>query len=156
MREKSLTPDAIRGFYLPRGIAGVNKNTDQSEIALEFVKYLLSQEVQSAQLDDGFPVLERALRDKKSEVDSEYAASFYMMSSWNLEGEMIELEAGFPTTEEVEALIQLCGTLTVPAEQERIIWNIYQEEADQYLGGAADAQTAAENIARKVDTYLAE
>ena len=46
--------------------------------------------------------------------------------------------------------------MTRPAEQERIIWNLYQEEADQYLGGGIDAETAAENIARKVDTYLAE
>lgn len=156
MRSKSLTPETIRGFYLPEGVAAINKNTDQAEIALEFVKYLFSREVQSAQLDDGFPVLERALQDKKSEVDSEYAESYYIMSSWDFEGETIELEAVFPTMEEVEELLRLCGTLSVPAEQERIIWNIYQKEADQYLAGAADAQTAAENIARKVDTYLAE
>ena len=33
---------------------------------------------------------------------------------------------------------------------------IYQEEADKYLEGSADAEEAAENIAQKVDTYLAE
>lgn len=156
MREKSLTPDTVQGFYIPEGVAGVNQNTDQMELALEFVKYLFSQEVQSAQLDDGFPVLESALQDKKNELGTEYADSYYMMSSWNFEDEQIELESGFPTLEEVEELIRLCGTLTTPAEQERIIWNIYQEEADQCLGGAVDAQTAAKNIAQKVDTYLAE
>ncbi len=156
MRQKNLTPETVRGFYQPMGVVGINQNTDQMETAKEFVTYLLSQEVQSAQLDDGFPVLESALQNKKSEADSDYASNFYMMSSWNLEGEEIQLEAGFPTVEEVEDLIKMCGTLIRPAEQERIIWNLYQEEADQYLGGSVDAETAAENIARKVDTYLAE
>ncbi len=156
MRQKSLTPETIRGFYQPVGVVGINQNTAQMEMAKEFVTYLLSQEVQSAQLDDGFPILESALQDKKDEVNSDYASSFYMMSSWNFEGEKLELEANFPTVEEVEGFIEMCGTLTRPAEQERIIWNLYQEEADQYLGGEIDAETAAENIARKVDTYLAE
>ena len=156
MRQENLTPESVQGFYQPRGVVGINQNTAQMEIAEEFVKYLFSQEVQSAQLDDGFPVLEAALQDKKREAESDYAANYYMMSSWDFGGEKIELEAGFPTAEEVGAFIQMCGTLTRPAKQERIIWNLYQEEADQYLGGEIDAEAAAENIARKVDTYLAE
>ena len=156
MRQENLTPESVQGFYQPRGVVGINQNTAQMEIAEEFVKYLFSQEVQSAQLDDGFPVLEAALQDKKREAESDYAANYYMMSSWDFGGEKIELEAGFPTAEEVGAFIQMCGTLTRPAKQERIIWNLYQEEADQYLEGAVDAKTAAKNIARKVDTYLAE
>ena len=63
MRQKSLTPETIRGFYQPVGVVGINQNTAQMEMAREFVAYLLSQEVQSAQLDDGFPVLESALQD---------------------------------------------------------------------------------------------
>lgn len=156
MRQENLTPESVQGIYQPRGVAGINQNTAQMETAKEFVKYLFSQEVQSAQLDDGFPVLEAALQDKKSEADSDYASSYYMMASWNFEGEQIELEAGFPTAEEVEDFIRICGTLDRPAKQERIIWNLYQEEADQYLGGAIDVETAAKNFARKVDTYLAE
>ena len=152
-----MTPDTIQGIYLPKGIVGVNRNTSQPEIANDFVKYLFSEEVQGAQLDDGFPVLKSALSDKKNEVGSEYADSYYMMSSWNFEGEEpIELEAGYPTLEEVEDLIQKCDSLTTPSEQNRVIWNLYQEEADQFMKGLIDAAEAAENVARKVDTYLAE
>lgn len=156
MRQQNLTPDTIQGIYLPKSIAGINKNTNQPEIAREFVKYLLSQEVQSVQLDDGFPVLKSALADRKNEVGSEYADSYYMMSSWNFEGEEIVLEATYPTLEEVEALIQKCDSLTTPSEQNRVIWNLYQEEANQFMKGTIDAATAAKNVAQKVDTYLAE
>ncbi len=157
MRQQNLTADTIRGFYLPMGIAGVNQNTSQPELAKNFVKYLFSQEVQCAQLDDGFPVLKSAMEEKKQEVNSEYAQSFFMTSSWNFDNEApIMLEAGYPTMEEVEGFVQKCDSLTAPAEQNRVIWNLYQEEAEQYLTGNTDAATAAQNVAQKVDTYLAE
>ena len=79
------------------------------------------------------------------------------MSSWNIDGEEpIEIEAGYPTLEEVEDLIAKCHTLSRPAVQDYVIWNIYQTEADACIGGSTDAKTAAKNIAQKVDTYLAE
>lgn len=156
MRQQNLTSDTIQGIYLPKGIVGINKNTSQPETADNFVKYLFSEEVQGAQLDDGFPVLKPALADRKNEVSSKYADSYYMTSSWNFEGEEIVLEAGYPTLEEVEDLIQKCESLTTPSEQNRVIWNLYQEEADQFMRGTIDAATAARNVAQKVDTYLAE
>lgn len=156
MRRLSLTPDTIRGFYLPGVIAGVNKNTSQTETASEFVKYLFSPEVQGAQLEDGFPVLKSALNDRKNEAGSEYAEIFSMMSSMTFDDEVVELEAGYPTVDEVEDLMQKCDTLDTPSEQNRVIWNLYQEEADQFMEGNIDAATAARNVAQKVDTYLAE
>ena len=66
------------------------------------------------------------------------------------------MSAGYPTMDEIEKLIELCKTLKNPAVQDCVLWNIYQTEADQCLEGSIDAETAAKNIAQKVDTYLAE
>ena len=63
---------------------------------------------------------------------------------------------GYGVIQEVEALTEMSGTLNRPMVQNRVVWNIYQEEADKYLEGSTDAEEAAENIAQKVDTYLAE
>lgn len=157
MRQMELTADSVNEMYLPIGTAGINQNSRQKELAEEFVKYLFSEEVQSAQLDDGFPVLASALDKQKDEADSGYAQLFSGMSSWNFEGEEeIVIETGYPSVEEVESLIKMCKSLTKPAEQDRVIWNIYQEAADQYLEGSVDAETAAGNVAQKVDMYLAE
>ncbi len=157
MRQLNLSPDTLKEFYVPTGIVGINKNTQQKELAEEFVKYLFSQEIQEKQSDDGLPVLETALDKIKDEVNAEYAQNYSIMSSWNIDGEEpIEIEAGYPTLEEVEDLIAKCHTLSRPAVQDYVIWNIYQTEADACLGGSTDAKTAAKNIAQKVDTYLAE
>ncbi len=157
MRQLNLSPDTLKEFYVPTGIVGINKNTQQKELAEEFVKYLFSQEIQEKQSDDGLPVLETALDKIKNEVNTEHAQNYSIMSSWNIDGEEpIEIEAGYPTLEEVEDLIAKCHTLSRPAVQDYVIWNIYQTEADACIGGSTDAKTAAKNIAQKVDTYLAE
>lgn len=157
MRQMNLSPNILNGFYIPRGIVGINKGTKQKEIAEEFVKYLFSSEVQGKPVGDGLSVLESALGGLKEELASEYASGLITMSSWKFGGEEdIVLDVSYPTEEEVDGLIAMCHTLEKPATQDCVIWNIYQAEADECLGGNTDAETAAKNIAQKVDTYLAE
>ena len=157
MRKMSLSPDTLEGLYIPKGIVGINKDTKQKEIAEEFVKYLFSPEVQGKPVGDGLSVLESGMGILKEELASEYATGLVTMSSWKFEGEEeIVLDVSYPTEEEVDGLITICRTLKKPATQDCVIWNIYQTEADECLGGNIDAKTAAKNIAQKVDTYLAE
>ena len=157
MRQMGLSPDTLEGLYIPKGIVGINKDTKQKEIAEEFVKYLFSPEVQGKPVGDGLSVLESGMGILKEELASEYATGLVTMSSWKFEGEEeIVLDVSYPTEEEVDGLITICRTLEKPATQDCVIWNIYQTEADECLGGNVDAKTAAKNIAQKVDTYLAE
>ena len=157
MRKMSLSPDTLEGLYIPKGIVGINKDTKQKEITEEFVKYLFSPEVQGKPVGDGLSVLESGMGILKEELASEYATGLVTMSSWKFEGEEeIVLDVSYPTEEEVDGLITICRTLKKPATQDCVIWNIYQTEADECLGGNVDAKTAAKNIAQKVDTYLAE
>ncbi len=157
MRQMGLSPDTLEGLYIPKGIVGINKDTKQKEIAEEFVKYLFSPEVQGKPVGDGLSVLESGMGILKEELASEYATGLVTMSSWKFEGEEeIVLDVSYPTEEEVDGLITICRTLEKPATQDCVIWNIYQTEADECLGGNIDAKTAAKNIAQKVDTYLAE
>lgn len=157
MRKLKLSPETVKDFYIPKGIVGINSNTGQRELAEEFVKYLFSEEIQGAQLDDGFPVLLSSLENIKAEADSDYAKSLTVGSSWHIDGEgSLDVEAGYPEKKEIEDLINMCKSLKVPAVQDCTIWSIYQTEADECLKGNIDAETAAKNIAQKVDTYLAE
>ena len=72
------------------------------------------------------------------------------------DGREMELTSSYPEEEEVRQFTELCRTLDAPMEQNRIVWNIYQEEADRCLEGSVEADEAAKNIAQKVDTWLAE
>ena len=79
-----------------------------------------------------------------------------MMSSTMIGDEVVEISATYPTVEEVEQLMEISHSLTKPVNQDRVVWNIYQETTDKYMEGSIDATKAAETIAQKVDTYLAE
>lgn len=147
----------LKGFYRPEAIAGINKNTKEKKFAEEFVEYLFSEDVQGAQLDDGFPVLVSALDAKVEEAESSKYASLYSMSiGGEIAGEDFMIEAGFPKVEEVKDFIGLCKTLDRPANQDRAVWDIYQGEADKVLDGSAGVKEGAENIRKKVELYLAE
>lgn len=156
MKQMNISPVSVQDMYKPIGTAAVNGSSKQKELAEQFIKYLFSEEIQSAQIDDGLPVLESALQGKTNEVDTEYAAAFLMSSSMDIGGEEITIDGGYPSVEEVQSLIDLCGTLTKPVEQDRVVWNLYRETADKYLEGSVEADEAAKTIAQKVDTYLAE
>lgn len=157
MREKNLTPETVRDFYCPVGVVGINENSDQKKLAGEFIRYLFSEEVQGTPLDDGLPVMVSELEKKKAEVDSDYAREYNAMSSWQFEEEeTILINAGYPLAEEVEELISMCKGLKNPAMQDAALWNIYQTQADACLEGRIDAETAAKNVAQKLDTYLSE
>lgn len=156
MREAKTQADPVHGLYNPQGIAGINHASGQKELAKEFVRFLLSEEIQDVPLYDGFPVLTSAL-EAKAEESEEGADSFAAgISVSDDSGSESMLTVGYPTREETEDFIELCKTLDKPLVQNRIIWNFYTEEADNYLEGSVSADEAAKNIAQKVDTYLAE
>lgn len=155
-REQNFSLKVLKDYYIPEGIAGINSNTEQKKVAEEFLRYLFSEEVQGAELDDGFPVLVSALDAKKQETKSEYAAVFSMSIGGNIAGEDISVSAGYPKEEEVEAFIGLCKTLNKPADQDRAVWDIYQNEADKVLDGSIKVKEGAESIRKKVELYLAE
>lgn len=154
IRQAETEPASIEGMYTPRGIAGINSAAEQPELAEKFVRFLFGEEIQSAALTDGFPVLASALEGKIDSADDDSYAASVMMAGEG--GNEIELQAKYPTREETEKFVELCRTLDQPVEQNRIVWNIYREEADKYLEGSVDADEAAKEIAQKVDTYLAE
>lgn len=155
-REQKIGLKTLKNYYIPEGIVGINSNTGQKGLAEEFLKYLFSEEVQGAQLDDGFPVLVPALEAKEKEAGSEYAAASSMSVGGELAGEEISISAEYPRAEEVRSFIKLCKTLKKPANQERAVWNIYQAEASKALDGSAEIEECAENIRKKVELYLAE
>lgn len=156
MRQKGLEPETVRNMYHPQGTVGINSASGQKELAEEFVKYLFADEIQSAALNDGFPVLLSALDGKVQEAAAASGGFAASVAVAGEDGIDMELTASYPEEEEVHAFTELCRTLDTPMEQNRIVWNIYQEEADSFMEGSAGADEAAKNIAQKVDTYLAE
>lgn len=137
-------------LYLPSAVAGVNQSSKNPDMAREFIRCLLSYEVQKEDLYDGFPVNKEALqaltqsdsRDNFSESVG-YHDGYHLSASW-------------PSIEVREEAAAMLETLTVPAVVDETVMQMIAEGSMDYFDGKKTVEQAADDILRKLSIYLAE
>lgn len=164
LRKMGASPLDINGIYAPHDIAGINKASKNKELAEEFVKLLLSEEVQSVDVEGGFPVNEQAMEawiDNIDEVPADDSTQIGVSSAAS-STDGGATEAGveeiitLPTKTEVQSLAELGKQLTVPVQKDDVIGEMILDGAKTYFDGSQTAEEAAADIAQKADTYLSE
>lgn len=157
-RAKGQVPSALKGYYVPRVIAGVNAASKQQDLAKEFIAGLFAEEVQKTDGNDGFPVQKQALEYLAEYVDTEEAKGMSIsVSTTNPEtGEVSEMSTGYPTRAEVEGLIELIKGLRTPYMEDQVISDAVLKEMESCYVNEQSPEEAAKAICQKVDTYLAE
>jgi ABC-type glycerol-3-phosphate transport system substrate-binding protein len=147
---------AINSQFFPVGMIGVNNASNQKELVYEFIKELYSEEVQSAVIDQGFPVNVKALEKFGMKPNDYYI------------GGPNNFEATQPSKEKMQELITLAKTLNNPIERDKVLPNVGAVEQNNellnmilvevlpYLKDQADAASTADKIMNKASTYFAE
>lgn len=112
------------------GSKGVNdKNVDEAsnkKLAKEFVQLLFSEEVQSADLNDGFVVNKAAMEelvDKDNDIVQSAGGEDYM------------IYAEYPTLEDRKAIYEQIKSLEGPMENDMTMIDMILDEAERYLRG---------------------
>lgn len=157
-------PADVNEIYTPHDIVGINKASKNIELAEEFVKVLLSEEIQSVDIEGGFPVNMPAMKawiDDIDEEPGENAAEIGVSSSASAtedgeRGEPVEDIIRLPSKSEVQSLAELGKKLVVPVQKDDIIGEMILDGAKTYFDGSRSAEEAAADIAEKADTYLSE
>lgn len=159
MRANQEEPTDVNGFYVPHDIAGVNKASKQKELAQEFIKTLLSEEVQSLDMGEGFPVNEKAMdafvQSVEETPDTESGIQIGISSATE-EGSSAPVSITLPYRSEVKALTELGKKLTKPVQTDDVIGEMMLDEAKNYFDGTSSSEEAAKAAASKADTYLAQ
>ena len=125
---------------------------------------LLSEEIQSVDIEGGFPVNMPAMKawiDDIDEEPGENAAEIGVSSSASAtedgeRGEPVEDIIRLPSKSEVQSLAELGKKLVVPVQKDDIIGEMILDGAKTYFDGSRSAEEAAADIAEKADTYLSE
>ncbi|MCB6202803.1 extracellular solute-binding protein [Extibacter muris] len=164
LRREGASPSDVNGIFVPHDIAGINKATRNKELAEDFVRMLLSEEVQSMDVENGFPVNEQAMEawiqsveETPDEEEGGISVAVGKASSDGGEGEVTGQEViTFPHQSEVKSLAEIGKKLIVPVQKDDIIGEMILDGAKTYFDGSRSAEEAAEDIAEKADTYLAE
>lgn len=161
--------------FTTNSLYAINKNSKHTEIAWEFLKVLLSDEIQlQALLEEGgqgkpgasggkdqglaggFPISRTAQQQKAQQV-IETAKGMTRKIKLKLDGPgEISLKPAAMTEGDIDYIDKFISGLNTYANADPNIDNIIQDETKAFFNGDKSAEETAELIQRRVNTYLGE
>ena len=149
LKEKQVEMKTLDGIFYPELVVGINKNSENQELAQEFLKVLYSDSIQTQDLVDGFGVLEAAVLNWENvERDTKMIISDY-------DGSII-LSAFWPEKENRIKIIEMINSLKTPIDIDPVIMSIITEYSQSYYDGSQDLDTTINKILNKVTLYKEE
>ena len=143
--------------YIPINKIGVSSKSSQKDTAMEFVKYLFSEEGQQLSKSDGFPVVESVYDGEDYWNQGEEGKVLASGGNSNsVTGQDLEYEITVPSADLVDQFKQLGKTLTTPILDNAIITSAVCDSGVRYLNGEISLDEAANAVIQQVNLYLAE
>lgn len=142
------------GVFLPSTVLGVSAGSENVETACDFVKTVLSKEVQQSDLGEGLPVNRAAMTQVLTNTmeEGKSLTSVFM----DADGNMVTLAMRWPEEAEKAAFLALVESRTTPALMDHMIENTVTELGVNALNGSATVEETVDEILRKIQLYLAE
>lgn len=155
LRELGTSPQGIHGLYIPRGMVGVCESSGNKELAQEFLKTLFSEEIQSLDLNDGFPVNEKALEAwcTREKPDESTGSGLCIGGD---DGEGGTFSAMEPSGEQLRPFVEIGQKADTPVLVDEAILEVILDEGIGYCKGEKILEKAVSGITNKIKTYLAQ
>lgn len=148
-KEKGISYNAINNSFLPSGMIGINKAGKNIETAKAFLKFLYTEEIQSANLYDGLPVNRASLKTWTDEENDNI-----MLGTSDEDGN--EFTALWADKKDRDKVFQLAQTVNTPLAINQQINDILKEQILAYLKGDLGLNEVMAAVKSKVNTYLSE
>ncbi|MDD4312742.1 MAG: extracellular solute-binding protein, partial [Eubacteriales bacterium] len=140
----------VAGQYQPAGIVGINRASAVQDAAADFVKVLLSYDVQTGdRFADTFPVNTKALSDVMNVVDNSISQSMRLDSTNSLESE-------WPAQATRETLLKLLQSVDQPLSTDHTLNDMLTPPLVAYLNGSDTLESAVGKTKSILATYLSE
>lgn len=145
----------LSNVFLPTCILSVLNTAKEQERAMDFVKYILSADMQSQVINGGFSV------NRKAFEESLYTAPFKEGEGWSMSsddgaGGYVELTYVWPEQESLDKLQAMAEQLDTRADTERVQRDVVIEETRRCMSGETSVEEAVNAIMQKINLYLAE
>ncbi len=150
LEKRGLSMEGVNGSYLPVGALGINAASSRKEQAQEFIQFVLGNEIQSSDLQDGFPVNTDAAADWLEREDN--YGSLWVGSG---DGDY-QISGGFPDRQQRGQLLELAKQADQPIVVDRILVEIIVNEAMGFFDGSKTLDQAAQNADNKAGLYFSE
>lgn len=142
--------------FSPAYMYGINSNTKHKEEAWEFIKFLLSEEVQSYERLYGIPINKSARQNKLEYRFKE--AKDYMNEFGDLYGYKVSIPEKYENQikNNIEKLNKIVPKLNNCNTYDIQVLKILNDETENFFNGNKSAEETSEIIQRKVEMYLNE
>lgn len=148
MDKSNTSYETMNHTFLPVGMVGLNKASQETDVAKKFIAFLYSEEVQDGDLYDGFPVNKWSLQKW---INRESTDTF----AFSVEGGVM-LEGSYPDKEVREGILKVIEDVNTPIELNQEVLSILIKEMLPYFTDELTIDQVIAAAETKINTYLAE
>src|SRR5699024_9915382 len=149
-KHQEMTIENVKNMYIPANRMGINSSSQKKDLAKDFMETVLSDEIQVGDYLEGLPVRTESL-EKLPQISE--ASDMTMANSYD--GGPVR-EYGMPSADQIQQIVDMAKQADTPLLIDRTVRNTFLECAENYAGCDVSAQEAAQDMADKMDLYLAE
>lgn len=144
---------AFENRFIPSLEAGICAKSQYVDTAKDFLRFALSEEFQSANGDNGFPVNRQALKTQAAKDRSEFQIYTSIEAD---DGSYVGFESKSYSQETADRLAAMCETLDKPVKEDAKIRQVLAECLGEYLKDAQSEEETVQKIEEELKMYLAE
>ena len=143
---------SMENAFYPKMVIGINSRSEHMETAKEFLRFALSEELQSVDTYEGFPVNAKAL-EAQAAADRSMAEAY---TTYDIDGSTVEFAIKSYSEETANHLTELCRAATLCLKEDTQIETSLTESLQAYLNGQASVEEAMDAVEGSLKMYLAE
>lgn len=143
--------------FLPYNRMGISSKSQEQEEAGEFLKFLLSSDIQTQLKDSGFAVNETAYDNTEYWGVGTGEFDGYTIGAGDVEaGSYVELNLKDITKDQAKRIQELGKQLTTPVNLDTILLEAVQEQLEKYVQGTVTLEEGIQALMQQMNLYLAE
>lgn len=144
---------AFENSFIPSAQVGICAKTEKLDAAEDFLRFLLSEQVQDKDGSRGFPVNARSLQNHAEKDRSDLRASTMIMAE---DGSYLEFDSKSYPRETAMRLTSICESLNTPIREDAKIREVLIECLGGYLDGSQSLEQTIQKMEDGLKMYLAE
>lgn len=138
-------PGLSNGVYVPTNLVGVVESSTKKELAMDFVKHMLSEKAQDYFVYEGSPVLKASIDNQKEVFEGFFEEYFEEYQDSLEEYKIQDIDFGY-----------LFDTLDTPYMKNDVITMQISEISKSHCKGEITIDEAVDKIMRETEIYFAE
>ncbi len=143
------------GMFTPATIVAMSATSRDPQSAAALIQTLFGEEVQSIPLSDGFSILRSVTESQKEcPFGEDYEAESVI--DWLSPLPETTLKTRWPKARDIDAFVSAFDTLTVPANVDYTLRDLFIKETLPYLLGEESIDSCMQRLTSKLSIYLAE